>query len=69
MCLVLDRPGILCAGDDLPVPVKTMLARINVYTIAFLGYYAKGEKRYLPYLGSEYAADATSWIDYRGKLE
>lgn len=65
LCLVIDFSGN--CGTHV-VPARDILHRINVYTVAFLGYYMRGHAPYRSYLEKGYAAGVT-WITYQADLD
>lgn len=64
LCLVIDFSGN-CGTHE--VPARDILHRINVYTVAFLGYYMRGHAPYRSYLEQGYASGAT-WVAYQADL-
>jgi dienelactone hydrolase len=42
-------------------PMETTYKIINSYSVAFLGYYLKGQKEYLPFLGTNHWPDVLAW--------
>ena len=52
----------LKSGEELTyTPMETTYKLINAYSIAFLGYYLKGDKAYLPFLRENHWKDELIW--------
>lgn len=65
LCMVIDFSGN-CGTQE--VAPRDILHRINVYTVAFLGYYMRGYEPYRAYLEPAYASGVT-WVDYKAALD